>query len=83
MFISSIIILFSSQLCTRNCFFGAFAREANCGHSKVVDLPEQQMEVWNITKPCYLTVGSKYGERESEEEVKNLYQVRIMAQFLW
>ena len=68
MFIRSIIIVSSSQLCTRNCFFGAFATEAKCGHSKVVDLPEQQSEVWNVSLPCYLTVGSKNGERKVKKK---------------
>ena len=34
----------------------------------VVDLPEKQMEVWNVTRPCYLTDGSKKKKRGYENK---------------
>merc|ERR1712012_238976 len=53
-----IVLPYSQGLCTRNCFFGAFATDAHCAHSKVVDLPDQQTRVWNQARICDLAIGS-------------------------
>ena len=47
---------FFSQLCLRNCFFGAFAKEAGCAHPELFDL-ETQMTAWNVSRPCNLEIS--------------------------
>ena len=44
------------QLCTRFCFFGAFAKAASCSHPRLINFPEQK-SFWNVTRPCDLTNG--------------------------
>ena len=41
----------------------------------VVDLPEKQTEVWNVTRPCYLT-DDNYDDYDDYEGVE-----RVMDQF--
>ena len=44
------------QLCTRFCFFRAFAKAASCSHPRLINFPEQK-SFWNVTRPCDLTNG--------------------------
>ena len=46
------------KICTRNCFFGEFAKAANCAHPMVYDL-EKQWTTWNVSMPCDLSGNGK------------------------
>ena len=46
------------QLCTRFCFYGAFASAASCSHPRLINFPEQKL-FWNVTRPCDLTTGGE------------------------